>query len=97
MLEQLKDLDKRTLMASITTISILLLANGIKIYATEDISTVMQQGIDECHAMDTEFCEGAMHTIDYICQVEYFESCFGNKWSEFVDHNGEINSNPKTK
>ena len=57
-------------------------------------------GIEIDHSMDqcgdkyqsSDYCKGIVDMIDNFCQNMYFNGCWGSKWSEYVDENGEIDS-----
>lgn len=50
------------------------------------IDEVIKTGLNECSNLDTSSCLGVMYTLDNICQVAYFPSCFGEKWDNFMGH-----------
>ena len=50
------------------------------------IDEVIKTGLNECSNLDTSSCLGVMYTLDNICQVTYFPSCFGDKWDGFMGH-----------
>ncbi|MDR4512591.1 MAG: hypothetical protein MRJ93_12905 [Nitrososphaeraceae archaeon] len=54
--------------------------------ATDKINAVIGEGLVYCSTMDNDSCIGVMHTLDNICQVVYFENCFGPLWDKFGDY-----------
>lgn len=53
---------------------------------TFQINSVIAEGLVECSNMQNDSCIGVMHTLDNICQVVYFENCFGPLWDKFASH-----------
>ncbi len=53
----------------------------------QKIDEVIKAGVNECSNLETGSCLGVMYTLDNICQVAYFPSCFGaDKWNGFMNH-----------
>ncbi len=51
------------------------------------IDEVIKAGLNECSNLETSSCLGVMYTLDNICQIAYFPSCFGaDKWDNFMNH-----------
>jgi hypothetical protein len=59
--------------------------NNITTY--EDVNNVINEGLIECsNNLNNDACLGVMHTLNNICEVSYYPSCFGAKWSKFMMH-----------
>jgi hypothetical protein len=58
--------------------------NNITTY--EDVNNVINEGLIECSNLNNDVCYGVMHTLNNICEVSYYPSCFGAKWSKFMMH-----------
>jgi hypothetical protein len=60
--------------------------NTSNITTYNDVNNVIKEGLEECSNLDNDACYGVMHTLDNICQISYYPSCFGEKWSKFMIH-----------
>ena len=74
---------------SITMLSVV--GCAVKAYADYDVRTngIIDAVVDMCGEMDGELCINLMNTVDLECRTTYNPACFGDRWSEFVDINGE--------
>lgn len=84
MRKQLKtSLNMRSIWVFSAIITILLIANAAKMVYSEtdnNISDVIQEGIDQCGQLQNDACKAVMLTLNNICKVAYFEACFGDQW-----------------
>lgn len=74
-------------MLGISVICIILV--GVKAAYSEDnspINSVIAEGLTECSQLQSESCFGVMHTLNNICQVEFFPACFDQEWNLFMNH-----------
>src|SRR5215212_2066138 len=85
--------------ALLTTLGIIMVCFGTMILAAAESDTnnmnnnvnievnkVIKEGLQECSELQNDSCYGVMHTLDNICQVAYYDSCFGDKWTKFNDY-----------
>jgi hypothetical protein len=86
-----KDLNRNAIYFCTGLIGLLLLACAAKVaQAAEDIdpvSDVIQEGINECGTLKNDACKAVMMTLNNVCQVAYFEACFGSdQWAPTMEY-----------
>jgi len=83
MVNRLVNINMRSIYVFSAIVTLLLVANMAKMAYSENntaISSVIQEGLNECGQLQNDNCIAVMMTLNNICQVEYFPACFGAQW-----------------
>lgn len=75
---------KRVIFMTLVTVSCIV---GIAIKAVNaETDDVISEGLVNCYTLQNDECVGVMHTLNNICADSYYSSCFGDKWTPFMEH-----------
>ena len=86
-----------TIIIMMMSIAIVSNVNAELKYGTDEINKAIEDQTDQCFEMKDKECEQVMSIIDNLCQYQYSEACFGDKWDKFFasDDSDAISINDK--